>query len=314
MDWKNLKNPIFALAPMGNVADTVFRQVVAHCSKPDIFYTEFTNVEGLFSEGKNTVKERLQFTEAERPIIAQVWGRTPENYLKAAKMIQELKFDGIDINMGCPSRNVIKSGSCSFLIKDLKLAEEIIKAVKEGAGDLPVSVKTRIGFDKVMTEEWIGFLLKQGLDEITVHGRTAKQKPGTPADWNEIAKVVKMRDEMGLDTVILGNGDVKNLKDAKDRVKKYKVDGVMIGRAAVNNPWIFNEKMPENGATKEQRIETLKLHCELFIKTYGDTRKAETIKKFVKAYISGFDGAKEIRENLMMCLNIEELLNQISTL
>src|SRR5436190_3288770 len=203
--WQSLKKPIYILAPMEDVTDTVFRRIVMQTGKPDLFFTEFTNVEGMFSKGDKKVNQRLQFTQKEKPIIAQIWGLKPENYFKAGKLLAEMGFDGIDINMGCPEKNIIKKGACSGLIHNPSLAKEIIHATKEAAGNLPVSVKTRIGFKEIQTEKWIGFLLEQNLAALTIHGRTAAEMSAVPAHWDEIGKAVERRSEKKLPTLIIGN-------------------------------------------------------------------------------------------------------------
>ena len=151
--WTELKKPILIQAPMEDVTDTVFRQIITKCGKPDVFFTEFTNVEGMCSKGRDKVGKRLKFTAIEHPIVAQIWGNNPKNYLETAKLIRKMGFDGIDINMGCPEKSVIKKGSCAALINNHSLAKEIILATRKGAGGLPISVKTRIGVKDIQTEE-----------------------------------------------------------------------------------------------------------------------------------------------------------------
>jgi tRNA-dihydrouridine synthase len=188
--------PFFILAPMEDVTDVVFRQVVkkANQGQPEILFTEFTNCDGICSVGQSRVIHRLRYNPAtERPIVAQIWGKTPENYRQTAKLCLELGFDGIDINMGCPEKSVIKQGSCSALINNQPLAKEIIEATQAGSeSKLPISVKTRVGFRKVQTEEWFGFLLEQNLQAITIHGRTVSGS-NDPANWEEITKVVNLK-------------------------------------------------------------------------------------------------------------------------
>ena len=201
--WENLPKPIFALAPMEDVTDTVFRRLLREINstedsiRPDVMFTEFTSVEGIESEGAEMVMKRLKYTEVERPLVAQIWGITPENYFNSAKKIAELGFDGIDINMGCPVKKIIKKGACSALIESHSLAKEIVEATKEGSNGLPVSVKTRIGFKTIQTEDWIGFLLAETIPvTLTVHGRTVKELSKVPNHWDEIGKAVKLRDEI----------------------------------------------------------------------------------------------------------------------
>ncbi len=298
--WQNLKKPIMCLAPMEEVTDTVFRQIVADCGRPDVFFTEFTSVEGMaHPKGLKHIQHRLVFSEKERPIVAQIWGQNPENFKKAAEDIVKRGFDGIDINMGCPERNIVKQGTCSALIKNPELAKQIIQATKEGAGDLPVSVKTRIGFSKIQTEEWIGFLLQQDIAALTVHGRTAAEMSEVPAHWDEIAKAVKVRDQIAPQTIILGNGDVQSLEDAQQKIKETGVDGVMIGRGIFHNVFIFNKDKKYEDITIPDRLTVLLNHVDLFTKTWESTKNYHILKKFFKAYINNFPGASELRAKLM---------------
>lgn len=306
--WQNLSKPFFVLAPMEDVTDSAFRQVIAKVGKPDVFFTEFLNVDGLFSEGRNKVIPRLKFSKIEHPIVAQIWGTNLENFTKAAKLINELGFDGIDINMGCPQRSVIKQNSCGALINDPQKAGEIFRAVKSGASDLPVSIKTRIGFSKIQTSEWLGFLLKLEPDALIVHGRTVKEQSKVPTHWDEIGKVVKMRDKFCSKTLIVGNGDIDSFKDGLEKTKKYKVDGIMIGRGIFYNPWIFNPKVDILKITPEQRIKILLEHVDIFEKTWGDKKDFNIMKKFFKAYIRDFPGALSLRAKLMETNNYQEAL------
>ncbi len=292
---------ILGLSPMEGVTDTVFRQVLCKIGKPDLFFTEFLNVEGFCSKGMKKVVHRLDFRSVEKPVIIQLWGNVPEYYAKTIEYVKTLNPDGIDINMGCSVRDVLSSGRGSALINDKILAKEIIDVVKESAGDLPVSVKTRIGFEKIETEEWIGFLLEQGLDMITVHGRLSREGYATPSRWDEITKCIKLRDGISPNTLILGNGDVKSKSQAEEYVRKYKVDGVLIGRAILNNPWLFSKDLEkQNGnISKEERITTLLHHLDIFEKEKGNMNIFNSQKKYIKAYIGNFDGAVELRTRLM---------------
>lgn len=283
---------------MEGVTDTIFRQILCEIGKPDLFFTEFLNVEGFCSKGREKVAHRLDFNDVERPIVVQLWGNVPEYYAQTIEYVKTLKPDGIDINMGCSVRDVLCSGRGSALINDMVLAKEIIDVVKGNVGDMPVSVKTRIGFEKVQTEEWIGFLLERKLDMITVHGRLSREGYSTPSRWGEIAKVDEMRKEISPDTVILGNGDVKSIEQADEYVNEYGVDGVMIGRAILNNPWLFSGRKAKD-ISKEERIETLRKHLEIFDREKGGMGVFNSQKKYIKAYISNFDTASEMREKLM---------------
>lgn len=305
------KGKILALAPMEGVTDTVFRQLLCEIGKPDLFFTEFLNVEGFCSKGREKVIHRLDFRDIEKPIVIQLWGNVPEYYAETIKYVKTLNPDGIDVNMGCSVRDVLSSGRGSALINDKVLAKEIIDVVKESAGDLPVSVKTRIGFDSIQTEEWIGFLLEQNLDLLTVHGRLSKEGYSTPSRWEEISRAVRLRNAISPNTVILGNGDVKSIRQADEYVEKYGVDGVMVGRAILNNPWLFAGREPED-ISKEERIETLRMHLDIFERERSDMDIFNSQKKYVKAYISNFDTAGDLRAKLMLANSVSGIKELLS--
>lgn len=312
--WKDLKKPIFALAPMEGVTDTVFRRVINICGKPSVYFTEFTNVDGLFSIGKKDVEHRLKFYTEEKPLIAQIWGMEPENYKKAAEMIVKMGFDGIDINMGCPERNVLRRGACSGLIHSHQLAKKIIEATKAGAGDLPVSVKTRIGIKEIETDEWISFLLKQDLDALTVHLRTSKEMSNSQPHWEELQKIVALRNKISPKTVLLANGNVESKNEGEEIVKKYGIDGVMVGRGIFHNPFLFDHGKTIEDLTIKERMELLLKHSELFEKEWGDTKHFEILRKFYKIYTLGLPNATEIREKLMSTHNLTDVKNVINNL
>lgn len=312
--WEKLPKPFFILAPMEGVTDTVFRQIVALEARPDLFFTEFVPVDALLSKGKEEILRSLQFSEVERPIVAQIWGTDPDHFYKVAQMLVKLKFDGIDINMGCPVKNVTQKGACSALIKNPKLAQEIILATIKGANGLPVSVKTRIGFSTIQTEEWVSFLLKTPITALTLHLRTASEMSKVPAHWEEIEKAVKIRKELKSKALIIGNGDVKSLKEAKEKCKKYGIDGVMIGRGIFENIYLFDGNVDPTKVTNEQKIKLLLKHLKLFKKVWGQNRHFELMKKFVKCYINNFPGASEIREKLMQTKSLDELIKEVKVL
>jgi tRNA-dihydrouridine synthase len=307
--WQSLKKPFFALAPMDGVTDSVFRKLVASVAKPDVLFSEFINVEGLFSKGAVKIERRLRFSKIEHPIVAQIWGLKPEFFYKAAQLLAERGFDGIDINMGCPKRDVTKRGACGALIKNKCLAKEIIQATK-GGSNLPVSVKTRIGYSQIETEEWIGFLLEQSLDAITVHGRTVKEMSKAPAHWDQIGKAVKLRDLMNKSTIIIGNGDVKCKIEGIEKAKMYGVDGIMIGRGIFEDAWVFSSKegyVP----TIVDRLDLLLKHLELYENEKGEKLAYHTLKKYFKIYIRDFNGAFELREKLMETNSTQQVKNLI---
>lgn len=306
---KDLPRPFFVLAPMDDVTDTVFRRIVAETAAPDLFFTEFVNVDGLQSPGRPHLMKKIRFTDGERPLVAQIWGKDPEKYYKTAQELVEMGFDAIDINMGCPAKPVIKNGCCSALIENRPLALEIIKATQEGAaGRIPVSVKTRLGFRQVDLT-WHELLLQQNLDMLTVHGRTQREMSAVPAHWDLIGEVSKLRDKLAPDTILVGNGDVESRQQGLELAQQYNLNGIMIGRGIFKDPYVFAEKSPWMEFTREQRIDLYRKHVELFQQTWQPGERAiVTLNKFCKVYINHFDGAKELREQLMNAANAEELL------
>ncbi len=306
--WLKLKKPIFVLAPMANVTDAAFRRVIAKYGKPDVMWTEFVSCEGLCSRGKEKLLPDLWYTESERPIVAQVFGTKPEHFLEVGKLIAELGFDGLDINMGCPDRAVVKQGSGAALIKNPTLAKELILAAKEGikqsGRDIPVSIKTRIGDTKNDLREWLPILLETEPAVITVHARTRKELSLVPARWETVKEAVEIRNSLNSKTLILGNGDVKDLVDAKQKIKESGADGVMIGRGIFGNPWLFSNRQPEE-ISLEERFSVLLEHTRLFEELFTGIKPFEVMKKHYKAYLHGFDGAKDLRIKCMEAENAD---------
>jgi tRNA-dihydrouridine synthase len=304
-----LPRPFFVLAPMDDVTDTVFRRVVADCARPDLFFTEFVNVDGLQSAGRPRVIKRIQFTDHEQPLIAQIWGNNPENYYKTAQDLVAMGFAGIDINMGCPVKAVVNNGSCSALINNRSLALELIQAAQEGAaGQIPVSVKTRLGFNEV-DFSWHELLLQQNLAMLSVHGRTRKEMSEVPARWDLIGKVRELRDQLAPDTLLVGNGDVLSRQQGQELAEQYQLDGIMIGRGIFKDPFIFAQPSPWPNYSKAQRVALYQKHVQLFAETWTSLdRRVAVLNKFCKIYINGFDGAKELREQLMSANTADELL------
>lgn len=320
--WQKLKRPFFILAPMADVTDMAFRQIIVECGKPAVLYTEFISCDGLCSEkGRPKLMPHLAFKENEHPIVAQFFGANPENFYKCAQLAVELGFDGIDINMGCPAGKVVKHNSGAGLILNPDLAKEIIRETRRGASGLPVSVKTRIGYNKIITEEWISKLIEAEPASLTIHGRTTKEMSKVPAHWDEIGKAAVLCRKAGIP--IIGNGDVVSCAEGVNKAKQYGLDGIMVGRAIFSNPWFFSAS-GRNPSTKtpKEKIELLKRHVELFTELWGDhstssgqAKNFDTMKKFFKVYINGFDGAKELRAKLMTAKNVanmDETLNRIT--
>ncbi len=316
-----LPKPFFVLAPMDDVTDTVFRQVIADCAAPDLYFTEFVNVDGLQSPGRPKLLKKLRFTATEQPLIAQIWGKNPENFQKTAAEIADgslarelglpegINFAGIDLNMGCPEKNVVKNGTCSALINDPELAVAMIQATQAGsAGRLPVSVKTRLGFNTV-DFNWPTTLLQQKLNMLSIHGRTRAQMSKVPADWAAIGHVRELRDALAPDTLIVGNGDVMSRAQGEALAAEHRLDGIMVGRGIFQDPFLFDQQSPWLDLSPEQRIALYRHHVELFAATWhNNERPIHTLNKFCKIYINHFDNAKELREALMNAESAAELL------
>ncbi len=307
--FEELPRPFFVLAPMDDVTDTVFRQVVDECAPLDLYFTEFVNVDGLQSPCRDRLMHKLRKSEKDRPIIAQLWGLVPENYYKTTLELIEMGYDGVDINMGCPVKTVVKNGACAALMRNRELAGEIIDAVQRGSnGSLPVSVKTRPGYNDVDLT-WVEFLLSKKLACLSVHGRTAKQLSSVPADWDLIGQIVKLRDSLSPPTLIVGNGDIGSRDEGLKMAKNYNLDGVMIGRGIFADPFLFSENSKWSEFSRDKKIALYQRHITLFIKTWQNgERRIETLNKFCKIYINGFDGAKELRERLMKQTKATDLL------
>lgn len=300
------------VAPMADVTDIAFRTLLAKYGKPDVMWTEFVSADGLNSPGREVLKRDLEFTDIERPIVAQLFTSTPENMRKAAALCRELGFDGIDINMGCPDKSIEKQGAGAAHIKDWKRAQEVIRAAQKGAQDIPVSVKTRIGYNKVEFMEWLPKILECNIPTLTVHLRTRKEMSLVDAHWELMPEVVKLvRDMTGEladgGTIILGNGDIKSVTEGKHKAKETGADGVMIGRGIFGTPWFFNEKEFNVGKSVEERLKICIEHTKLYEQKLGDIKSFAIMKKHYKAYVNGFDGAKELRMELMDCKNADEV-------
>ncbi|MBP7770625.1 MAG: tRNA-dihydrouridine synthase [Candidatus Pacebacteria bacterium] len=300
--WQTLPKPFFVLAPLANVTDPAFRSIIAKYSKPagpHVFWTEFVSADGLVlahDEGRKKLMRDLVYSEAERPIVAQFFTATLAHMEKVAALAQELGFDGIDINMGCPDKTIEKQGAGAKLIQTPELAQELIAAAKRGAPNLPVSVKTRLGYNKDTLDEWLPKILAAKPAAVTIHARTRKEMSLVPARWERVKRAVEIRNELGSDALILGNGDVKDIEEARERVQETGCDGVMIGRGIFGKPWMFGGK-PE--PELPQRLRVAVEHTKLFEKMLGDIKSFAIMKKHFKAYVEGFPGARELRMELM---------------
>ncbi len=310
--WENIPEKAKLLAPMADVTDVAFRGMIAKYSRmgedgggPDVLYIEFVAADGLFSEkGKPNLIHLLKYNKKDRPIVAQIFSSSPEKMEVAARLCVELDFDGIDLNMGCPERNITKQGAGSAMIQTPKLAQDIIYAAKRGAGNIPVSVKTRIGWTQNEIETWIPALLETDIAAIIIHGRTRKQMSKVHADWEIISRAGEIVRASGKSTKIIGNGDVISLDQANEYCEKYNVDGVMIGRGIFGKPWFFDSHAKERSV--EEKLGIMLEHTRLFLKLLPD-QNFNIMKKHYKAYISGFDGARELRGKCMEVNSYEEI-------
>lgn len=302
-------NPFFTLAPMADVTDSAFRQMFAKYGKPDITWTEFVAADGIVhEEGRKHLLKDLEYTEAERPVVAQLFTSSPENMAAAVTLCKELGFDGVDINMGCPVDVIGKQGAGAALIRTPELAIEIIRAARAAAGDMPVSVKTRIGYNTEDIKGWIGLLLKEDLPALTVHLRTKKEMSLVPAHWEKMSEVVALNQEItGGKTLIIGNGDVRSLEDGVEKAQATGADGIMVGRAVFGTPWFFNRDPKTHQKTLREQFDILLEHTRLFERILGTHKSFAIMKKHYKAYVNGFDGAKELRMTLMEANNSDEI-------
>lgn len=301
--WQTLKRPFFVLAPMEDVTDAAFRSLIAAHSQPDVprvMYTEFTSADGLLladGAGQKKLRKKLQYGENERPIVAQLFTSKPEHMEAGARLCKDLGFDGFDINMGCPAKEVERQGCGSALIRTPDLARELIRAAKRGAGNMPVSVKTRLGYNEDELERWLPQLLEEDPAAVILHARTRKEMSDVPARWERVARAIDIRDSLGFTCAIVGNGDIKDLNDAKEKAETTKADGVMIGRGVFGNPWLFAGRDAE--PSPREKMRALIEHIELFQQHLSGFQNEAVMKRHFKAYIGGWDGAKELRVRLM---------------
>lgn len=317
--WHKLPKPIIVLAPLADVTDAPFRRMIAKYSAheradgtvggPDVFWTEFVSADGLIradEDGKQKLLADLAYSEAERPIVAQLFSSTPEYMEAAARLCAELGFDGVDINMGCPVDIVGKQGCGAAMIKDPANARAVIRAAKKGAPNLPVSVKTRLGYNKDELETWLPELLAEEPAVVTVHARTRKEMSKVPARWERIARAVEIRNVQKSETLIFGNGDVRDVAHAHELAHETGADGVMLGRAIFGNPFLFHPTKDISNISLEERLRVMVEHTRLFAELLPHKNFA-TMKKHYKAYVNGFDGAKELRMELMETNTADEV-------
>jgi tRNA-dihydrouridine synthase len=354
--WKIIDRPIIGLSPMDGVTDASFRFITARHGHPDVVFTEFVNVESAFYAPHTLIKD-LSYAEIERPVIAQIYGHTPEMFYKVAHIVCELGFDGLDINMGCPAKKIAAKGSGAALILNPELARSIIRAARQGIKDwcagqtlsdinidpdfmqkisaanrlrsgretlpqrrvIPVSVKTRIGYDKIVVEDWIGTLMAEGLSAISLHGRTLKQGYKGDADWQAIARAAELA--RGSGTLILGNGDLRDMRDVCRRIREAHVDGVLLGRSAQGNPWIFRLKDPIKEAllssgdahglqisvNPQERFSVMLEHSTHFETLWG-RQSFVGMRKHLAWYCCGVPRAAELRSQLVRVNHVGDVV------
>ena len=299
--WKQFKPGFTVLAPMEGVTDIAFRQVITKAARPDIFYTEFTNVNSYTSEkGRHNALERFRIEESEKPIIPQIWGTKPDMFLETAQALKKIGFLAVDINMGCPDRHVVATGGGSGLIRTPELAREIIRTTKTAG--LPVSVKTRLGYTRVDEwRNWLTNIFQESPAALTIHLRTKKEMSKVPAHYELIPEIIELKNQISPDTKLIINGDIELPADAEKYIN-MGVDGIMIGRGVFHNPFCF-EKTPREHS-REELIGLMSYHLDLYEK-YQLT-PYDPLKHFYKIYINNFPGASEIRDRLMQTKTISE--------
>ena len=292
--WKQFQPGFTCLAPMEGVTDIAFRQVVAKAARPDIFFTEFTNVNSYNSDkGRHNALDRFQTLPGEKPIVAQIWGTKPDFFTETAQALKQLGFEAVDINMGCPDRHVVATGGGSGLIRTPELAKEIIRATKMAG--LPTSVKTRLGYSRVDEwRDWLTNILTEHPDALTVHLRTKKEMSKVAAHYELVPEIVALKNELSPETVLIINGDIETPADGRKFID-MGVDGIMIGRGVFHNPFCF-EKTPREHS-REELLDLMRYHLDLYDKY--ELAPYDPLKHFYKIYINNFPGASDLRAKLM---------------
>ncbi|MDO4660994.1 MAG: tRNA-dihydrouridine synthase family protein [Candidatus Saccharibacteria bacterium] len=308
--WNDLPQPFFVLAPMEAVTDVVFRHVVKRAGAPDVFFTEFANATGWVHAGDRAIAGRLIKTDDEYPLVAQIWGGEPGDMEQFAQHCARLGFAGIDINMGCPAKSATKSGGAA-LIRNPDVAVAAIAAAKTAG--LPVSVKTRLGYSTIDEwRAWLTTLLQQDIVNLTVHLRTKKEMSKVAAHYELIDDIVALRDAIAPQTLLTINGDIRDRAHGMALVAAHPgVNGVMIGRGVFADPFCFaphaDDTVQSAGSLVQRNFALLRYHLDLFDHWQPQLgRPYETLKRFYKIYIRDFDGAKELRDQLMHTTSTDE--------
>ncbi len=306
--FDRLNRPFFALAPMDDVTDAAFRRMIATYGHPDVMWTEFVSADGLCHPvGRAAILPKLLFDERERPVVAQLFSAFPEKMFGAAKLVAELGFDGVDINMGCPDKAINKQGAGAACILDFGKAQDLVRAAQEGVHasgrEIPVSVKTRLGFDTDILESWLPALLEVKPAVVTIHARTRKELSDVPAHWDRVGRAVAIAKGSG--TLIALNGDVRDIAHARKLAAETGADGIMLGRAVFGNPWLFDET--RRNIPVEEKLRVMVEHTVLYGELFAGAKGFDTMKKHYGAYATGFPGAKELRIRLMETRSASEV-------
>jgi len=327
--WQTLKKPFFVMAPMADVTDAAFRALVAKRGAPDVYWTEFVSADGLYHtreiakmpDSENPLMRDLQFALDQHPIVAQIFSSKPEMIAYAVKLVAKLGFDGVDLNMGCPDRSIEKQGCGSAMIKTPEVARAVIRAAKQAADSfaetlnatavgnkvkpIPVSVKTRVGYNRESLDEWLPVLLEEAPAAITLHLRTRKQLSLVPANWELMKKAVEIRNRVNPDVLLIGNGDVTSVEQGARLIAETGCEGVMIGRGMFGNPWVFAGRKPEDTPLAEKLAALVELAHGF--ERLSPPKNFAVLKKHIKAFATGFDGAAHLRAQLMEAENADEL-------
>lgn len=325
-------NYVIGLSPMDGITDAAFRLTQVEIAKPDIMFTEFVSAEGI---AHNAIKlfDQLLYSPKERPIIGQLFGKDPDSFYIATIVLCHLGFDGIDINMGCPAKKVTQHGSGAALIENPELAGKIIISVQKGIADyqnnpkifhklnlkqkiidivetrhgaslpnkkITFSIKTRTGINSSVVDSWIPFLCSFKPDFITIHGRTLKQGYAGVANWDEIAKAAVICHNSNIK--IFGNGDLPTRQVANEYCAKYSTDGALIGRAAMGNPWLFDNKI----ANFKEKYQAMLIHAQHFTKIFPH-RRFDPLRHHFLLYVSGHPNASALRQQIVKLTSIDQL-------
>ena len=288
--WSNFKSPIVCLAPMDGITNTAYRQIVRKINRHVLLFSEFTNVDGLIRS--EFVRRRLDYHPAEHPFFMQLFGNNPQSFAEASRIVEDRGVMGIDINMGCPSKRIVHSQHGSALMKDVDTACRLIEAIRN-ACSLEVSVKTRLGWENADNLIAFGKRLEMaGVSLLTIHGRTYRQAFKGEANWHPI---YQLKEHLAIP--ILGNGDVQDYRDGLKRMRN--LDGFMIGRKAIGNPWVFLDSRKHPQPSLSSRIAVALEHYYLLREIKAQHIALKEFRKYLSEYVQGFYQAKEYRRALM---------------